>query len=95
MPLLETELGRFLTEFSRLVRVVQYEGLLLPQPASAISATAATVTAGTRNQARAAPSRELSRVMSFKRLRYTVDSFIDGKDRAAPTTPGCGRVKLA
>ena len=37
-PLLEVTLGRFLTEFSRLVLSEQYAGLLLlPQPASAIS----------------------------------------------------------
>ena len=34
-PLLEVTLGRFLIEFSRLVRSVQYAGLLLLQLASA------------------------------------------------------------
>jgi len=48
IPLLETELGRFLTEFSRLVRAEQYDGLLLlPQPASVMSKRTATITAAT------------------------------------------------
>ncbi|MGB0093474.1 MAG: hypothetical protein WBP81_13225 [Solirubrobacteraceae bacterium] len=54
IPLLEVTLGRFLTEFSRFVRSEQYAGLLLPQPARATSATAATNATGTRIQARPA-----------------------------------------
>ena len=53
MPLLEVTLGRFLTEFSRLVRSEQYAGLLLlPQPASAISAPAATAASAVRPKGR-------------------------------------------
>jgi hypothetical protein len=43
IPLLEATLGRFLIEFSRLVRSDQYAGLLLRQPARAISATAVSI----------------------------------------------------
>lgn len=49
IPLLVMELGRFLTEFSRLVRAEQYAGLLLlPQPAIAINARALTAASAQR-----------------------------------------------
>ena len=51
IPLLTFRLVSPLTEFCRLVRSEQYVGLLLPQPTSAISPTAATKAAGTGDQA--------------------------------------------
>jgi hypothetical protein len=64
IPLLETELGRLLTEFCRLVRSEQYAGLLLPQPASAMSAAATNAT-GTRIHARPTPLLALSGLVLF------------------------------
>jgi hypothetical protein len=61
---LETAPVSPLTEFSRLLRSEQYAGLLLlPQPATATSATATSSITGRRNQVRRGPSRELSRLM--------------------------------
>ena len=51
MPLLAVRLVNPLIEFSRLVRSVQYAGLLLPQPASATTAAVVAKAKGTRTQA--------------------------------------------
>jgi hypothetical protein len=72
IPLLEVTLGRFLIEFSRLVRSEQYAGLLLPQPASAINATATTVPLMIRVEARHAFARDLAPLMLLKLSMNTV-----------------------
>lgn len=68
IPLLEVTLGRVLIEFSRLVRSEQYAGLLLPQPATAISATAVSTATATRVKVRPVPFRDVSCLMSFNGL---------------------------
>lgn len=74
------ELVRPLTEFSRLVRSVQYAGLLLPQPASAISATVATAAPATRRWRRGfapGPARPVRGIFVVSLLRQ----------RGGPTHP--------
>jgi hypothetical protein len=68
----EVTLAGLLTEFSRLVRSEQYTGLLLPQLASAISASASTIARALRTQARRIVSRSLS-AMPFNSLQNTVE----------------------
>jgi hypothetical protein len=58
-PLLEVALGRFLIEFSRLLRSEQYAGLLLPQPAAAMSAAAVSTPTATHVNVRPAPLPDL------------------------------------
>jgi hypothetical protein len=77
MSPLEAALVSPLTELSRLLRSEQYAGLLLPQPAAAISATAMNITIDTRSQARREPSRDLSGP-ALIRLEDTVGSFVVG-----------------
>jgi hypothetical protein len=74
IPLLEVALGSPLIEFSRLVRSEQYAGLLLPQPATAISTTAATIAPAIRLGVRHAFARNLCGLIPFKNLTSTVDS---------------------
>ena len=88
IPLLEVTLGRFLTEFLRLVRSEQYAGLLLPQPAGATSATAAT-TPQARASKRGPAFRDLRRVMPVHVWKAQLGSLIDWKIVQRSGAAGC------
>src|SRR5271167_1520577 len=92
-PLLTLRLVSPLTEFSRLVRSVQYAGLLLLQPASVTTVAAATVAMakGTRTQVPPWRARDLPglgliliviEVYSDTRTRHRPERVIHGQETA-------------
>ena len=84
-PLLTLRLVSPLTEFSRLVRSVQYAGLLLLQPASVTTAAAATAAKakGTRTQAPPGRARDLPG-LGF--ILIVIEVYSDTKDTPSPRT---------
>ena len=80
-PLLTLRLVSPLTEFSRLVRSVQYAGLLLLQPASATTAAVVAKAKGTRTQVPPGRARDLP---GLGLILIVIEVYIDTGTRHRP-----------